>query len=58
MRLTSGSENRPMVYRAQCLFFGEESLRYLAERINAARKTRWQVHCMPLATLGSRDFSR
>lgn len=31
----------------QCLFFGDESLRYLAVMMSVARKTRWRVHGIP-----------
>src|ERR1700761_5748469 len=47
-----------VVYLAQCLFFGLESFRFLAARIREARKMRWTVHRIPLATGGSLDRSR
>jgi hypothetical protein len=40
------------------LFLGEESLRFLAAKIKAARNMRWVVHFMPLATGGKRARSR
>lgn len=63
MRLTSVrlkpklSKPRTAVYRAQCLFFGEESLRFLAARISEAKKIRWAVHFIPFATGGRRCWS-
>jgi len=64
MRLTSVIEKpklgkpRTEVYRAQCLFFGDESLRFFAARMSAAKNILWTVHRMPLATAGSRDLRR
>ena len=48
---------RTDVYRAQCLFFGEESFRFFAAKINEAKKIRCTVHFMPLATAGNLDLS-
>lgn len=51
MRLTSAREKRAP-YRCQCLFLGDESLRYLAAQMRAARKTRCRVQCMPKRKIG------
>ena len=59
MRLTSVMEkpkpSKPFTdeYRAQCLFLGELSFRFLAARMREARKMRWTVQRIPLATGGN-----
>lgn len=63
MRLTSVMENpkfgkpRTEVYRAQCLFLGEESFKFLAAKMSVARKILCTVHRIPFATVGSLDLS-
>jgi hypothetical protein len=52
------SNDFTLVYLAQCLFLGLESFRFFAARMRQARKMRWTVHRMPLATGGSRDRRR
>lgn len=42
----------------QCLFFGEQSLTYLAAQIKVAKNTRCRVQAMPLATFGRRPLNR
>jgi hypothetical protein len=46
MILTSVVSNMTQ-YFAQCSFFGDESLRYFAATMRAAKKTRCRVHGIP-----------
>ena len=46
-----------MVYLAQCLFCGDESLRFLAAMMRHARNTRCLVQDMPRAKGGRRARS-
>ena len=57
IKLTSSLLKRPSVYFAQCLFFGDESLKFFDEMIRHARKILCLVQGKPLASFGSFFFN-